>query len=266
MNAWVLAQPPPNNNPKSMTAQLDYLLYELRTSYSSTTTDLQKQTTVNDSVVSFMNNFERPDIRYAHLSNRLTYANSVYKAVQKDGGLTPSPDDPTATPVSSGCGAAASNATSSPDCATAKGSAKILCEAKKYDVVGYETAGGHAGGSAYHKACPTINTSQACELDCSGLISVAIYDAFGNSASWSTYSMVTDGANWKKVSLSQVQPGDVVQPNPDHVEIIDHVKGGTIYTFGAHTDVNRSQPTQVGPSSFPVTSSNVYLHYVGKGS
>jgi len=162
----------------------------------------------------------------------------------------------------------------SPDCATATGDPKILCEAKQYDPVDYVFGGGHAGGSAYHQACPTIKANDSsCGLDCSGLVSVAVFDAFGNNKSWNTSgdgrnSIASDPANWKEITLSQAQAGDVIEPDPGHVEIIDHVSGGTVYTFGAHIDTV-PQPDQVGPASYSgadKSTSYRYFHYIGQGS
>jgi hypothetical protein len=157
----------------------------------------------------------------------------------------------------------------SPDCASASGNAKILCEAKKYDRVDYVWGGGHAGGSAYHKACPTIESnSSACGLDCSGLVSVSIFDAFGGSGSlaWNTNSLRTDTANWQEVSFDKIEAGDVIEPDSEHVEIVDHVKGSTIHTFGAHS-ANKPQPDQVGgDTTYTHAPSYKYYRYIGQGS
>lgn len=168
--------------------------------------------------------------------------------------------------VGSGSSGCSGNA-GSPDCASASGNAKILCEAKKYDVVNYVWGGGHGGGITYHKACsdPKANSSE-CGLDCSGLIGVAIYDAFGTNgkASWTTYAMMDDKANWKIIPFSEAKPGDAVLPNSGHVEIVDHIEGQTVYTFGAHS-ASRPQPDQVGPTKMTNSGGYVYVRYVGPG-
>jgi hypothetical protein len=182
----------------------------------------------------------------------------------KYGGMS-STGSPT-TPSTGDCTAGSSG---SPDCTSATGNARILCEAKQYDPVDYVMGGGHSGGVAYHNACPTIQANNsACGLDCSGLVSVAVFDAFGNNKSWDTISLAGDSSNWKGIQLGQVQPGDVIEPDPGHVEIVDHVSGDTVYTFGAHTD-SLPQPDQVGPTSYPGASSQPayrYFHYVGQGA
>lgn len=91
---------------------------------------------------------------------------------------------------SSGDSSNCTSNSSSPDCATADGNAKILCEAKKYDPVNYSWGGGHNGGAAYHQACSTIEANDSsCALDCSGLVSVAVYDAFRANLVWTTNTL-----------------------------------------------------------------------------
>ncbi len=153
-----------------------------------------------------------------------------------------------------------------PDCTSASGATKILCAAKAYDPVSYleAVAGGHQGGAAWHATCPTIDAS--CNLDCSGLVDIAVYDAFGVDLKENVQSMYDDSTNWQHIPFSQIQPGDLVLPTgTSHVEIVDHVQGNTIYTFGAHNG-SLPQPDQVGPTSMQYQSSFTFLHYVGNGS
>jgi cell wall-associated NlpC family hydrolase len=161
---------------------------------------------------------------------------------------------------SNGCGSSIS-----PDCQTASGVAKILCDAKQYDPVSYSETGaaGHQGGAAWHQSCPVIGPS--CVLDCSGLVNIAVYDVYNVDLRENTYAEVSDTQFWKEIPITQVQPGDLIQPDPGHVEIIDHVQGNTIYTFGAHT-ANTDQADQVGPVTYAIASGYVYLHYIGPGS
>jgi cell wall-associated NlpC family hydrolase len=169
---------------------------------------------------------------------------------------------------SNSAGGCSADSSVSPDCTSAEGRAKILCEAKKYDIVSYVWGGGHpGGGAAYHKACKTINTGDACGLDCSGLVSVAVYDAFGGNGTlaWDTNSLRADTANWREVSFGEVKPGDVMEPDAGHVEIVDHISGSTIHTFGAHS-TSYPQPKQVGPTTYSKSSSTQYFRYIGKGS
>lgn len=168
----------------------------------------------------------------------------------------------------SACGGGSASNSSSPDCQGATGNAKILCEAKKYDAVDYVWGGGHGGGSAYHKACTDIKgNSTTCGLDCSGLVGVAIYDAFGNNQSWTTITIVSDKTNWKAVSLGDVQPGDVLEPHTEHVEIVDHITNNVVYTFGAHS-ATYPQEKQVGATQYSnaKNASYKFFRYIGKGA
>jgi len=154
----------------------------------------------------------------------------------------------------------------SPNCQTASGTARILCDAEQYDTVSYSEGGGHQGAGAWHADCPNIGPS--CVLDCSGLVNIAIYDVYGTSINETTYTEASDTQYWHHISFSELQPGDLLQPGQysgGHVEIVDHINGRTIYTFGAHT-ANAPQPDQVGSTNYQASSSDIYLRYVGPGA
>jgi beta-N-acetylhexosaminidase len=163
-------------------------------------------------------------------------------------------------------GASGAGCAVSTSCTSAAGVAKILCAAKKYDPVSYQESviGGHQGAAAWHKSCPTIGAS--CYLDCSGLVNVAVYDSFGVDLNENTDSERSDiGKYWKKISASEAQAGDIFQPNPGHVIIVDHIQGKTIYSFAANNP-NVAQANQVGPgSSYSTTDSDMFLRYIGPG-
>lgn len=167
-------------------------------------------------------------------------------------------------PTSSGC------EFQSADCQSAQGSAKIICAAEKYDIVSYIWGDGHAGGAKWHSNCKTLSAS--CGLDCSGLVNIAVYDAFHVDLMQNTASERAaigkpgqPGKTWQRVTLDKVQPGDLIQPNEGHVEIIDSIQGNTINTFGAHTS-KAPQPQQVGPAKYKPSAEHIYLHYIGPGS
>lgn len=217
----------------------------------------------------FMDNFERPNAAYAHLDQRQQFAVDALKNYGANAPTAPTDtgDDASASaPVNCDSDTVVVGTGISPDCTNAQGNAKILCQAKKYDPVSYQEVflAGHQGGAAWHKTCPTIGPS--CILDCSGLVNIAVYDVYGADLRETTYSEIQNiGKNWKKISFSEVQAGDILQPNTGHVEIIDHVEGSQIITFGAHTS-KYPQPRQVGPSSYSILPNNVYLRYIGPGS
>ncbi len=72
--------------------------------------------------------------------------------------------------------------------------------------------------------------------------------------------------NYKPIPFSEVGPGDLIQPDPNHVEVVTGVKGDMIYTFGAHTSLV-PQPDQVSPAAYDYQPGDGYLflRYVGPG-
>jgi hypothetical protein len=172
---------------------------------------------------------------------------------------------------SGGCG---SSGGGSANCTSATGNAQILCEAKQYQGIYYLLGGGHSY-SAFKQACPASSLSSAaasstagnpgpCATDCSGLVSVAVDDAFGQSFSWDVQSLEDDTKNWQSIPIDSVQPGDVVTVDPDvHVEIVDHYDSSTktLYTFGSH-----APGVQTGGTSSPTSYWSGAYRYVGPGS
>jgi hypothetical protein len=78
--------------------------------------------------------------------------------------------------------------------------------------------------------------------------------------------MVADKTNFEIIPFNEVQPGDFVQPDPGHVEIIETVNGNSLTTFAANTD-KLPQPEQVGVGGTTTNlASNVYLRYIGTGA
>jgi cell wall-associated NlpC family hydrolase len=245
--------------------ELDYVLQELNGDYSKALHAMMKETDPGQAAYDFHKLYEiSADSQSAIKTNRMDVATAIY-AEFSDGGLTATKPTTGASAVTGsgndGCSTSGA-ANLSPDCADSKGVAKILCAAKPYDPVSYVWGGAHNPAADWHRSCPTIGPS--CGLDCSGLVNIAVYDAFHVDLQENTSSERGDSKHWQKIPLSQVQPGDLVQPDSGHVEIIDHVSGNRIYTFGAHTS-HLPQPKQVGPSTWPVSSGNLYLHYVGPG-
>jgi hypothetical protein len=260
--------------PYQLATQLDLIGYEMKNTtpvgYSDLIKALEQIKDAGAAALFFDQNFEDGSDPGGI---RETYAQQI---LQKYAGTTS-----TVTPGDSG---GCSSSSASPDCTSAAGVAKILCAAKRYDPASYsESAMGnhYPGGNPQwiKQVCPaaanaaaTIPTS--CYLDCSGLVNIAVYDAFGYNLEENTVSEYGDTSLWKHIPFSQVQPGDLIQPGmyfegglPQHVEIIDHVSGDTIYTFGAHDD-QVPQPEQVGPASYQYNAGDgdVFLHWVGPTS
>lgn len=210
----------------------------------------KRTTTLTDATEYFRAKFES-----GTAGNRQQYAQD---ALQKYG----SGEASGSTTINTDTGACGASSALSPDCQTAQGSAKILCAAKAYDRVSYEESirAGHQGGAEWHASCPEVDPS--CVLDCSGLVNIAVYDVFNVDLRENTYSEASDTTHWKHINIDNLQPGDLVQPNPRHVEIVDHIVGDTIYTFGAHSP-NRPQPKQVGPAQYSKSDISLSLHWIG---
>jgi hypothetical protein len=121
---------------------------------------------------------------------------------------------------------------------------RILNEAVKFNDVPYLYGGGHSGWSSFYANCLGSGKYQpyagngACEVDCSGLVSMATDMALGTNYDWTVedYAMQNAGSgNWHRISLDDVEPGDIVTGS-EHVEFVYSGKGAYpgISTFGAH--------------------------------
>jgi hypothetical protein len=260
-----------SGDPYALATQLSLIGYEMKNTtpvgYSDLIKGLEQINQADAAATFFDTNFEDGTDPGGI---RETYATQI---LQKYAGTT--------TTVTPGATGGCSSSSSSPDCTSATGVSKILCAAKRYDPASYSesTIGNHLPGGNpqwIKQVCPAAGTptgkiTASCYLDCSGLVNIAVYDAFGYNLEENTFGEVAaaqSGADpqlWKEVSFSQIQPGDLIQPaeySGNHVEIIDHVSGNTIYTFGAHTD-QVPQADQVGPASFQHESGDVFLHWIG---
>jgi len=247
---------------KTLLPQLNYVWYELNHGYKSTLDALKAAKTAADAAFQFHKLYEGSADGPAKVQNRMNNATKIQGKYEGKAPGTANASTGTATD----CETAGSNSTS-PECGAATGTARILCAAKKYDIISYRLDGtastGHGGAKVWHeKYCKTISTD--CYLDCSGLVNIAVYDIYRIELNESTVSERSDiGKHWEKTTFEKLQPGDLIQPHEGHVEIVDHVKGNTIYTFGAHTS-HTAQPKQVGPSSYTNDSTRLYLHFKEK--
>lgn len=159
------------------------------------------------------------------------------------------PTDATAGTGDTGC-EDNTNTSGSPNCNAATGNAKILCEAKKYNGIYYGFGAAHDGFKPFKARCTaTVLASAAkkstpgnigpCATDCSSLVSIAVDETFNHTYMWTVSeggdaTMQGAGAsNWKSVPLKEAQPGDIVT-KAGHVEIVDHIDGSKLYTFGSH--------------------------------
>lgn len=186
-------------------------------------------------------------------NNTAQYIADIQKWLSELTALASGSSTPATTSNNPSCSAGCPNGT------TASGNMAILCEAEKYSGIYYKLGGGH-GYSAFRQACPenaissaasssTPNNPGPCATDCSGLVSVAVDAVFNKSYAWTvlgTGRMSLDGSNpdpnWKSIPIAQASAGDIVTTHiPDaHVEIVDHVSGSTVYTFGSHSPGKRT--------------------------
>lgn len=122
----------------------------------------------------------------------------------------------------------------------------IINAAAKYTGVPYVYGGGPHGPnelSAFLSKCtPSALAAKSvnCGTDCSGFVSVAIDLVYGVNLGWTVDANngLMDGGSgtgyWQAVSMSKLQPGDIVT-RPDHVEFfVSYGANGSLNTFGAH--------------------------------
>lgn len=238
-----------------LSGELDYVWKELNGPYKQSTLDvIQKDTDPGQAAYDFHKGYEgSSDSQAAIRNNRIDPAKAFYNKFNGAGGTSGSTSggDCSQGPV---------------DCTSAQGNAKIICAAKAYDTASYLYAAGPRNGPDWHKQCPTIGPS--CKIDCSLLVTLAVYDAFKVILPGTDTGGERDdiGKYWKKISFSELQPGDIIQPESGHVEVVDHVdaKKGVIYTFGAHM-AYPNQAKDVSPSSYTDNSGNLYLRFIGNG-
>jgi tail lysozyme len=294
MKQWVSNWSAQHNDPDgwlSFYGELNYLLNDLNTGYTSVRDHMLKATTAIQAADIWDREFERSTS--ASLPDRENYAIGVMKAATDNGWSTSTGTDvqaPTVILGKSGSGGGGSGGTTtgtadcaataptSADCGSATGPAKIFCAAQKYKGIWYTFGGGHGGGYAgFRKKCPldltfianavaksTISNPGPCTTDCSSLVSVATDEAMGKSYMWVVSDITTHATPWQKVSITSAQRGDIVTRGlghaGEHVEIVDHIDNTSkrIYTFGSH-----HTGSTTGPTSAPISYYDEAWHWPG---
>ncbi len=157
------------------------------------------------------------------------------------------------------------------NCSGAKGNEKILCAARAYDGLPYKNSGpgasfGHppsAWVQGYEGGNPSFRN-----LDCSGLVNVAMYKAFGQDMNAFSGTYYGDG-RYRHVTLQEGRPGDIVLMggpngvgNAGHAAIFESFDGNHLQIFnsagrGVRSETGDWMKTRVG---FQV------VRYVGSGS
>ncbi len=266
-----------NGAPGLLAFELNYFLNELTTTYPGTYAELQKETNAGQAAKDFLIGYE----------NSLAATNPVfYKEAQRMAAA----EQLYAKYGSGGGGGAGSDCIigRGTDCTNVSGDAKILCEAEKYQGIYYDMGGGHQGYTAFIAGCPDPSnppnnvpyggpnggSPSPCATDCSGLVNVAVDEAFNLDYGWyvsnSTGEMIGAGNQyWKPIPISQAQAGDIVTtnagggtPGDGHVEIVVKVQGNSVSTFGSHSP--GKQTGQVNSSASYWTSGA--WHWTGPGS
>ena len=120
---------------------------------------------------------------------------------------------------------------------------KLLAEAVKFDNKAYVWGSGH----------PVTESSVSRGVDCSGLVSVAVYRAFGIND-----DRLAEGfrrsPHWKKIKMEDARPGDIVYRliathggDTDHVAFVaDNNGSNDLRTFEAYGSNGIAYDDQVG--------------------
>lgn len=263
----------PNPNDPSSVLQFNHTVYinSLLGSLSSTRKDYGQEA----SVVIGPNEENTHHVPVSNLSYSGGQGNPTGPTTGSGGGSSGS--------GSCGSGSSGSSGASCPNASSTTGDAKILCEAQQYNGIWYRYAGGHQGYSAFIAGCPdpsnppdnhphgaaivagddNSGNPSPCATDCSGLVSIATDEAFNQNYMWVVEDYVMQGAGaqyWHEIPIAQAQPGDIVTLY-EHVEIVDHVSGSTIYTFGSH-----ETGTQTGEITSPISYWDKAYRWTGPGS
>jgi hypothetical protein len=205
--------------------------------------------------------------------------------LQKYAGISGGPSSSSSSSgTGAGCGAAF-NSSCNVSTGQATGDGKILCEAEKYKGAFYTFGGGphgQGGYTAFSRICPeaqianlasksTAANPGGCSTDCSGLVSAAIDGAFNLNLGWtvSAAGIITGTGpgdlteDWQQRPITQAKPGDIVTLSDatGHVEIVDHVEGASIVTFGT-----RETGTPASRSVTSIHTWNHAWHWTGPGA
>lgn len=266
---WAAAH---GEKPDNLLTQLNYVVHELDTSESAAKASLKKQHTVNGATGSIFTYYERAGDD--SLPDRQNNAQLVFSKLSGQ-------VDATSIDTTSSGSCAGEPGGSTVDCSTAKGNENILCQAKAYNGIYYRWGGGHQGYDAFIKGCPDPSNPpnnhphgapndptngglsgnpSPCATDCSSLVSIAVDAAFNQKFMW-TVSTLQSSSQWKKISISDIKPGDVLTRGSYHIEIVDHYMGGSnVFTFGSH-----ETGTRTSLISQPLSSWAAAYRYIGPG-
>jgi hypothetical protein len=120
---------------------------------------------------------------------------------------------------------------------------KILCESLKYDNYGYLWGGGHSGTAEqfvrrFNSGVYTPGRSNI--LDCSGLVRMAVYEAFGTDIGGGNVASTMPLTQYfQRIPIEEAKPGDFfARDDLEHVGIIwgNNTADRTLEIFHASTD------------------------------
>ncbi len=148
-------------------------------------------------------------------------------------------------------------------------SIKPLCEALKYDAYGYEWGGGHGSTAEqfvrkFKSGSFTPGVSRI--LDCSGLVRITIYEAFGTDIGGGNVASTMPRTDiFQKIPISEARPGDfVTQHDLKHVAIVmaNHTDSNKFDIFHARSPRNQFTD-QISQSTTSYSSVNAAYRYIG---
>jgi N-acetylmuramoyl-L-alanine amidase len=199
-------------------------------------------------------------------STLTAYENGVVKGVEQ---IAPLSTGAAAAPASSsGCNASITCPANGSAAAQSTPVGKLLCAAEQWAGKAYVFGGGHESAALFMQH---FAAGQYDGLDCSSLVGVAVYTAFGVD-DVRVSGGYASSPNWKVVPIEQAQPGDVLA-NAGHIEfIVQNKGGGNFYDFGAHQS-GVPLPQQISFDTLNIADFPDYaadgvqaLRYIGPGS
>lgn len=239
---------------------------------------MRKESNLDNMVFDWENHYERAGETMGSqpMTNRI---NNAHQVLSRYGNGAPAVTTPAGgggttgtggTSANTSCGNPSGTAGATGKCSndgTMKGTAAILSCAEQFDPYGYVWGGGHIDPQAFMQTFDAqggFNGKFRGTVDCSGLVNVSVWLAYHQKiytvASNSSY--IGSGV-FRQISTSEIQPGDLLVHDGDHVGIAT-IAGDNHHNFAAHT-ANTDQADQIGPSDAPGFFGS-YFRYTGPGA
>ena len=262
--------------------QLGFLWQELTTSYKSLLQNLKVNANVDDAVNQFVGpddlagqpvaptvevqrsgGYENPSIPM--MKNRLSYGEQALIRYGKGAPVGGGGGTTLGTDI---CGNTESTGTCTNQ-GDMKGIISILSCAQEFKGYGYVYGGGHEDPQTFMSTFMTqggFNGVFRGTVDCSGLINVSVWNAFhiklGGGFVASNSSALGSGM-FREISQPEIQPGDLLIRDGDHVGVATTV-GSNTANFAAHTS-NAPPAQQIDADNSPGEFFS-YFRYIGPGA